>query len=1023
MLHFEILCAIIAADKAMPKMEDNMKKLLVVLLVLITAISLLVSCTVVDTVKESLGISGNQSENNDSSDSNDNKEDLPTDSENNGSEDEKDPEDDQKSEVTHAYNDFTASEKATFVNAIGLVIPFIPNDEYYVANHSTSDKLGVNFYTFGNTEEEFEEYRALFSSWTFIESYEDEYRDTWYCYQNGDVYVEMCYYCYDDQYIFDSYSYILRDIADGFTDAEKELFIDTVGIVIPFIESDEYYVETYTYDNEIGVNYYTYGNTAADFSAYRALFSSWTFVESYEDSYGDTWYSYQKSSIYIDMSYYSYDGDDVIDIYIFILSDDNGGNDSNTSSDFSSSEKEIFTETVGLVIPSIECDEYYVEAYTYDNEIGVNYYTYGNTAADFSSYRALFSSWTFVESYEDIYGDTWYCYQKGDVYADMSYYLYDSEYIIDVYVYVLSTNDDSGNGGNDNDGNYNYTAFTSSEKSLFNSVLGSVIPFIPNNSYYVEEYTYEGEYGINYYTFGNTDADFSAYKALFSSWTFVESYEDDYGDVWYSYYNGSFYVDICHYYYEGDYVVDVYAYIVGENPDGGDNGNTGGGVTNDNVITNEGAGLPTDSDGVYDVDFTQATIVKDVTDQGYYLDGCPTTGSPAVLVIPVDFIDATAESKGYTTAALVNAFSGGAGKTDYYSVHDYYYISSYGKLDLDITVLDFWFRPQNNSSYYENATYDYYGDSIEIGDQLILNEALAYLAKSMDLSKFDSDNNGIIDAVILVNTLDVGDDNFHWAYRYWNVYTDDDGYYYEYDGVSANDYIWASYQFLYESYDNSGNAVYDNPGMNTYTFIHEFGHILGTDDYYDTAYVDHPMNGYDMMDGMTGDHNAYTKFNLGWLTSSRLVVANDNITLTLEDFSKNGDTIIIANNWDPTLGVYQEYYIVVYYTNNGLNAGEDFGYFTRDGIVVYHVNASLYYEVYDGVTYYDVYNNNTHSSDSYGTEDNLLEFVTKSNGEYTYVVGDKLPSVTDDLGNKLTYTFTVDALTDDYATITFTKNA
>ena len=390
-----------------------------------------------------------------------------------------------------------------------------------------------------------------------------------------------------------------------------------------------------------------------------------------------------------------------------------------------------------------------------------------------------------------------------------------------------------------------------------------------------------------------------------------------------------------------------------------------------------------------------------------------------MLVIPVQFTDVTAASKGYSTEILANAL-GQNGQTDYYSLYDYYYISSYGKLALDITVLDFWFTPKNNSSYYYNATYDYYGSEIAIGDQLVLDEALAYLATIYDLSDYDSDNNSIIDSVILVNTLEIGEEDFYWAYRYWNLYTDDDGYYYEYDGVSANDYVWLSYQFLYETYDASGEVTYDSSVRNTYTFIHEFAHVLGVDDYYDTSSAgNHPLEDQDIMDSMTGDHNAYTKFNLGWITTSRLVVTTSKVTLTLEEFAKSGDTIIIANNWDESLGAYQEYYVLVYYKNTGLNGG-DAGYFARDGVLVYHVNASLYSEVYDDETYYDVYNNNTDPSDQYGTVDNLIEFVKSANDTFTYVAGDTLPSVTDDQGNTLGYTFTVDSVSDEYVTISFT---
>ena len=635
---------------------------------------------------------------------------------------------------------------------------------------------------------------------------------------------------------------------------------------------------------------------------------------------------------------------------------------------------------------------------------------------------------------EDRYGDLTVDVPKaGDVvlfYANFLTYngtpeLY-SGWIIDFYTPGSGNSGNTGSGsGNTGSGSttHTYTDFTSSEKALMNELIGFVIPFVPNDEYYLEEFDSDGDGvsdGINFYTFDNTTSEFNAYLALLDVYTFDFTEDDDYGDTWYYYTNGDFYIDVSYYYYEDDssegYIIDLYVYPSEESSGSGSgsgSGNTGSG--SGSTDTN----LPTDADGIYDVDFTKADKVKDVTDQGYYLDGCPTTGSPAVLVIPVDFSDVTAASKGYNISVLEQILTEG-GKTDYYSLYDYYYISSYGQLTLDITVLESWFRPQYSSSYYYEATYDYYGSEIAIGDQLILNEALAYLESRMDLSEFDSDNNGVIDSVILVTTLDISEEDFYWAYRYWNLYTDDDGYYYEYDGVSANDYVWLSYQFIYETYDDEGYAIYtDTTARNSYTFIHEFGHVLGVDDYYDTAGKNDPMGGCDVMDAMKGDHNAYSKFNLGWITTSRLVVTDTSVTLTLEDFSKNGDTIIIANNWDEKLGAYQEYYVIMYYTNNGLNAGEA-GYFGRNGIVVYHVNATLTSETYDGETYYDVKNNNTDSSDDYGTVDNLIEFVLHTDDYYTYVVGDTLPSVTDDNGNKLAYTFTVDELTADYATITFT---
>ncbi|MBQ8416622.1 MAG: hypothetical protein IJX13_06985 [Clostridia bacterium] len=571
---------------------------------------------------------------------------------------------------------------------------------------------------------------------------------------------------------------------------------------------------------------------------------------------------------------------------------------------------------------------------------------------------------------------------------------------------------------------YLNTAFKPEDATLFLRIIGETIPFLPNNQYTVEELS--DEYGpyINFYTYGNTKAEFNAYLSSLTGYVLTGTEVDEFGDTWYYYEKGDICIEIGHYETEDGSVVDAYIYLMSGTGDGSgdDSGNSDPTPDNVDLITNDGKGLPTDADGVHEVDFTGATNVKDVTDQGYYLDGCPTVGSPTVLVIPVEFSDATAASKGFDIAKLHSAFASNNSTDGFWSVYEYYHTSSYGQLKLDFTVVDQWFRPKYNSTYYASSTDS---EGYANGDQLVIDEALAYLSTFMDLSEFDSDGNAIIDAIVIVHTLHIDDsNNFYWAYRYWNYHVDEDGYYYEYDGVSANDFLWASFDFLHESYDQNGNVDYtDQSGMNTYTFIHEFGHVLGADDYYDTSYSgnESPLSGMDVMDGMLGDHNAYTKFNFGWLTTSRLVVCDGSITLTLEEFSKNGDTILLANNWDDALGAYQEYYILVYYTATGLNAGKETGYFDSEGIVVYHVNASLYCEVYDGEPYYDVYNNNTDPSDEYGTENNLIEFVKSAEDTYTYTEGDTMGWTYDDAGNPLSYNFVVDSLENGVATLTFTK--
>ncbi len=715
--------------------------------------------------------------------------------------------------------------------------------------------------------------------------------------------------------------------------------------------------------------------------------------------------------------------------------DENGGDRSHLYTDFTASEKSTYNEYVGFVIPFFKNNEYYIESYDEDGYRGVYFSAICQSKSDFDSYLTAFSSYVSDGTDVDEYGDTWYLYSKNGVYVDVCYYEYEGAYYVDVDAYSESNggNGGGGNGGGGNgdsgsdddgdgsEGSYLYYEFTASEKSTYNEYVGFVIPFLSNNEYTVEGYDEDGYRGVYYSALCESETSFTWYLAMFSSYGSDGTDVDEYGDTWYLYSKNGVYVDVCYYEYEGAYYVDVDAWLEssgGDSGDGdsgnGDNSGNGGNEDDENVITNAGASLPNDNgSGIYDVNFKDADKVKDVTDQGYYLDGCPTTGAPAVLVIPVDFSDRSASLLGYDIDKIKNVFYEN-GENDYYSVYDYYYISSMGQLTLDITVVDSWFRPSNPSTYYAKRTMNYDGESVFIGDQLIMDEALAYLAKTMDLSKFDSDSNGRIDSVVLVTSLEIDPDtDFYWAYRYWNIYTDSNDYYYEYDGVSANDYVWASYSFIY---DDMNDGYSDTSISNPYTFIHEFGHILGVEDYYDTAYASSPLDGYDIMDSMIADHNAYTKFNLGWITSSRLVVTDTSVTVTLEAFSQSGDTLILANNWDPTLGVYQEYYILVYYTESELNSGMG-GLFDEAGIVVYHVNASLFFEEYEGEIYYDVYNNNTDPSDDYGTKNNLLELV-KGNDDYVYQAGESMPTVYDDYGTPLSYTFTVTSVQDGAATLT-----
>ena len=103
--------------------------------------------------------------------------------------------------------------------------------------------------------------------------------------------------------------------------------------------------------------------------------------------------------------------------------------------------------------------------------------------------------------------------------------------------------------------------------------------------------------------------------------------------------------------------------------------------------------------------------------------------------------------------------------------------------------------------------------------------------------------------------------------------------------------------------------------INCETVIHETGHALGLEDYYDTTGATGGFGGGTMMALNVGDHEAYSKAILGWIDP--YIVINTDTTITLDEYELSGDAIFIAKDYD---GVYfNEYYIIDYYTPTGLN--------------------------------------------------------------------------------------------------------
>lgn len=360
------------------------------------------------------------------------------------------------------------------------------------------------------------------------------------------------------------------------------------------------------------------------------------------------------------------------------------------------------------------------------------------------------------------------------------------------------------------------------------------------------------------------------------------------------------------------------------------------------------------SDTVLNIKADNRTLLnKNVNNLNSLTGKTPTTGNVTGLVIPVDFIDAPIGSEIYKSI-----------NPEYQSVSSYYYNSSYGQLNMSFDVLP-WYRMSKHSKYYELLDEGYTGDTP--GVSAIIHEVFKNININYDFSKYDSDNDGFIDCIYIIysTNIDYLGGDFWWAYQYYNL---DEIYY---DRKLPFSYVFAGFNFLFE----------DDKTCNATTFIHETGHLLGLEDYYDyddtKGFNKGGLGGYDMMDANIGDHNPFSKMSLGWVKNPQ--IANKTTTqYTLSSFNKTGDILMVCDNYDSSKGVFQNYFLIQYLDISTILNKNRYSLISRDGIRILRVNAPLKIEYEDGVGYeYYKYDN------SY-TNYNLLDHYINNQSSHLY---------------------------------------
>ncbi len=311
------------------------------------------------------------------------------------------------------------------------------------------------------------------------------------------------------------------------------------------------------------------------------------------------------------------------------------------------------------------------------------------------------------------------------------------------------------------------------------------------------------------------------------------------------------------------------------------------------------------------------------------------TGEQKLLVIPVEF-EGEREFDENDITRINRAFFDedlSSGIDNYYSVTEFYSISSKNKLKITGEVTDVLKVPYtvdeitNDGNYFPGVPALYFMEQESISDEFF--------------QKYDTDKDGYVDGVVFI---------------YSTPKSEREGSFWAWVGTFATEksverptfarHMWCSIDFL------STNS-YD---IDAHTLIHETGHMFCLRDYYPTDNFYLALGGHSMMDYNISDHDPYSKMLLSWVDpiyyDFNKVKKRE---ITLSAFQDTNDFLLLNTSWNHS--TMDEYLLLEYYTPTGLNKldaekkyeNRPLG-FTESGLKIYHVDSRIAKCKYDEMT-------------------------------------------------------------------------
>ena len=321
-------------------------------------------------------------------------------------------------------------------------------------------------------------------------------------------------------------------------------------------------------------------------------------------------------------------------------------------------------------------------------------------------------------------------------------------------------------------------------------------------------------------------------------------------------------------------------------------------------MTNEkGEWLKMDVDGFYRV--TEALNAEQIEAKRMAAPSraaqaaAPLNIAPRGLVILVNFTDVAFE----TDKAEMDSMLTGKNYTRDYSYFyrgkkqsitskgsawQYFYDSSNGHYDPQFDVIGP-VTVSKNMAYYGKNVSDF-----DAAPWTMVEEACQLVDDSVDFKQYDNNNDGDVDFVYVIyagyGEADGGDKNTIWPHSYWLL-----------KGAGITCKLDGKYVDLYACGNEMDSRTNYHTGIGT--FCHEFSHVLGLPDLYETTgYGTHKTIGawsildygpYNNDGNTPPAYSAYEQFFMGWLMP-RLIVDAENVEL--EELQASNSALLISSS-------------------------------------------------------------------------------------------------------------------------------